>query len=76
MKFVVVVVVVVVEIYVPNLYDFVEEFLELNLIVDHKHVQVFGLKAKRTRRYKNRTLNRSVYFFSAFCTTHIFYKGQ
>jgi hypothetical protein len=36
---------VVVEGYEPNLNDFVEEFLELNLIVDNRHVRVFELKA-------------------------------
>ncbi len=36
---------VVVEGYEPNLNDFVEEFLELNLIVDNRHVRVFESKA-------------------------------
>jgi len=36
---------VVVDGYEPTLNDFVEEFLELNLIVDNRHVRVFELKA-------------------------------
>jgi hypothetical protein len=38
------VVMFVVEMYEPNVFDFVEEFLELNLIVDNIHVLVFELK--------------------------------
>ena len=34
----------------PNLNDFVEEFLELNLIVGSRHVRAFGLKAERKKR--------------------------
>jgi len=41
-----------VEEYVPNWYDFVEEFLELNLIVDHKHVRVFELEARKDDKIK------------------------
>ena len=42
-----VVVVVIGDLHENNLYDFAEEFLELNLIVDNIHVQVFGLKAEK-----------------------------
>ena len=37
----------VVEVDEANLGDFVEEFLELNLIVDNRHIQVFELKAEK-----------------------------
>lgn len=46
--------VVVVEGDEPNWNDFVEEFLELGLVVDNRHVQVFESKAKiQAHRYSD-----------------------